>query len=168
MLNQKDRFTNAMRHASNSNNPPGGSTAIQGNPGTIRNGERKVQFVRANMVRAADDSQASSSVNNDQASSSAAAPDPPWGQGPEQVQAQPTTGWTMPTWGDGSDNIAGPEPEPECWGHARSSSSDESPTFYVIFYRMHRVRTITEPYGIGKGGRSPAPGSDTNTIDWIK
>jgi hypothetical protein len=44
MLNQKDRFTNAMRHASNSNNPPGGSTAIQGNPGTARNGERKVQL----------------------------------------------------------------------------------------------------------------------------
>jgi hypothetical protein len=75
MLNQKERFTNAMRHATNSNNPPGGSTAIQGQLGTARN-NKAVQFVQANMMRPAtdpDDSHASSTANNGHASSSAAA-----------------------------------------------------------------------------------------------
>ena len=38
----------------------------------------------------------------------------------------------------------------------------------MIFYRMHRVRTTTGPYGIGDEGRSPAPGSETNTTDWFQ
>ena len=81
MINQKVRFTNAMRHASNPNNPPGGSVAIQGKPGNARQ-SKAVQFIQANMMRSAtdpDDCHASSS-----ASSSATAATPhTWGQGPE-------------------------------------------------------------------------------------
>ncbi len=152
--------------------------AIQGNPGTARNGERKVQFVRANMMRSADDSQASSSVNNDQAYSATAAPEPPWGHGPEHVQVQPPTGWTTYTWGDGSDHIEGPEPEPECWGHARRSSSDGSPTFYDDAYvNGQRTTSIAPtpiepivfsttsaaPNRVPSDGRTPCFGEDVSS-----
>jgi hypothetical protein len=148
MLNQKERFTNAMRHANNSNNPLGGSTAIQGQPGTARN-SKAVQFVQANMMRPAtdpDDSHASSTANNGHASSSAAAASPPtWDHGPLHPQVAPNTVWTTFTWGDGSDHIERPEPEPECWGNARTSSSDESPTFYDDAYVHGRRVTFTSP-----------------------
>jgi hypothetical protein len=55
--------------------------------------------------------------------------------------------WQPFTWGTGEDDIRGPEPEPECWGHSWGSSTESSDDAPYI----HDAPLTHDPSSRGKG-----------------
>ncbi len=108
MLNQKDMFTNAMRHAQDANTPPGGSTSVQGQPPTTRP-PRTVQFGHANMVREVNDSHvpttAAASTDEARTANQRNANTDPTQQGSSSVSRSSTqTAPTLPPQGSSSSD----------------------------------------------------------------